>query len=183
MSDATREALHTRRTTITGYRRSDGLYEVEGRLLDTKPFDFRPPSDERVVAAGQAVHDMSVRIVFDDEMLVHDVVAVADAAPYDACSGGPPSLKALIGARMSRGWAAEVKQRLAGAASCEHLRSLMVPMAATAFQAMTLHRLQQAEQSPQGRHPAIDSCIAYARDGEMVRRKWPTLFVAKVEKE
>jgi hypothetical protein len=181
--EVTREELHTRSIRITGYRRSDGLHEVEGRLLDTKPVDFRPPSGERVVEAGAAIHHMGVRIVFDDEMTVRDVIAVADALPYAECAGGPATLKTLIGLRMTSGWATEVKRRLSGAASCVHLAGLMVPMAATAFQSMTLRRLQQAEASPEGRRPNVDSCVAYSRSGELVRKLWPTLWVAKGQPE
>ncbi len=180
-AEITREALHTRSITITGYRRSDGLYEVEGRLLDTKPFDFRPPSDERMLKAGEAIHHMGVRIVFDVDMTVRDVIAITDAAPYAACHGAPPTLKSLIGLRMSSGWSAEVKRRLSGAASCVHLAGLMVPMAATAFQSMTLHRLQQAESMKGGTPAKIDSCLAYSRHGDLVKRRWPKFFIAKAD--
>jgi hypothetical protein len=178
-ADATREPLHTRSITISGYRRSDGLYEVEGRLLDTKPFDFRPPSDERMVKAGDAIHHMGVRIVFDVDMTVRDVIAVTDSAPYAACHGAPPTLKSLIGLRMSSGWSAEVKRRLSGAASCVHLAGLMAPMAATAFQAMAVHRLQQSEPMQGGTPSKIDSCLAYSRHGDLVKRRWPRFFIAK----
>ena len=179
--EVTREVLHTRSVKITGYRRSDGLFEVEGRLLDTKPVDFRPPSDERVVKAGEAIHHMGVRIVFDDDMTVHDVIAVADAAPYGDCQGGPATLKSLVGLRMSSGWSSEVKRRLSGAASCVHLAGLMVPMAATAYQSMTVHRQRQADQAAEVTPPKMDSCLAYSRHGELVRRRWPAFYIAKVE--
>jgi hypothetical protein len=180
--EVTREELHTRSVKVTGYRRSDGLYEVEGRLLDTKPFDFRPPSDERVVKAGEAVHHMGVRIVFDEDMTVHDVIAVTDAAPYADCYGAPATLKSLIGLRLGSGWSGEVRRRLSGAASCVHLAGLMVPMAATAYQAMTLHRLKQAALAPERIPPKVDSCLAYSKHGELVKRRWPTFYVAKADK-
>ena len=39
-ADPTREELHFRRIDMRGYRRSDGLLEVEGRVTDRKPTDF-----------------------------------------------------------------------------------------------------------------------------------------------
>ena len=33
-----RERLHTRSIEINGYRRSDGLYDIEAHLTDTKTF-------------------------------------------------------------------------------------------------------------------------------------------------
>ena len=56
----TREELHFRRIDMRGYRRSDGLLEVEGRVTDRKPNDFTPYSGGRHVPAGVPVHDMGV---------------------------------------------------------------------------------------------------------------------------
>jgi hypothetical protein len=33
-----REELHTRAITLHGYRRDDGLFDIEAHLIDTKPF-------------------------------------------------------------------------------------------------------------------------------------------------
>jgi Protein of unknown function (DUF2889) len=176
----TREPLHTRSIEITGYRRSDGLYEVEGSLKDTKPFDFKPISGDRVVGAGQPIHHLGVRIVFDDCMTVRDVIAVADATPYADCAAGPSTLKSLIGLSMTKGWSAETRKRLSGAASCVHLAGLMGPMAATAFQTMVVLRLRAAEAT--GAHkPNVDSCIAYSRHGELMRTRYPAFYIAKAE--
>jgi len=41
-ADVTRNELHFRRIDIRGFRRSDGLFEVEGRVVDRKPHDFEP---------------------------------------------------------------------------------------------------------------------------------------------
>ncbi len=35
-----REPIHTRRIECTGYRRTDGLWDVEGHLVDTKSYEF-----------------------------------------------------------------------------------------------------------------------------------------------
>src|SRR5438552_1620412 len=77
----TREELHHRRIEMRGYRRSDGLYEVEGRVVDRKPHDFQAVGG-RAVPAQEPIHDMGVRLVFDDEMMVRDVATFTDAAPY-----------------------------------------------------------------------------------------------------
>lgn len=180
---SSRETLHTRTIELRGYKRADGLFEIEGRLKDTKPFDFQPPSGSKVVQAGAPIHDMGVRIVFDEDMMVHDILAVADALPYDGCAGGPDTLKVLVGLNMSRGWSSAVRERLSGAAGCVHLAGLMVPMAAAAFQALTKHRIEQLAASGQTMQPKVDSCLAYSRHGELVRQRWPALWVAKAQDE
>lgn len=174
-----REQLHTRSIQLTGYRRSDGLFEVEGRLTDTKPVDFQPPSDDRVIKAGEAIHHMGIRIVFDENMTVHDVIAVTEAAPYNDCYRAPDTLKTLIGLRMSSGWSSEVRRRLSGAASCVHLAGLMAPMATTAYQALTLHRLGNTAQQTDEKPKELDSCLAYSRHGEIAQRRWPTFYLAE----
>jgi hypothetical protein len=123
---------------------------------------------------------MGVRIVFDESMTVLDVIAVTDAIPYADCRGGPATLKSLVGLSMTSGWSAETRKRLSGASSCVHLAGLMVPMAAAAFQSMVVLRLKQAE--GQGKHkPNVDSCLAYSRHGELMRTRYPTFYIAKVE--
>lgn len=178
----TREALHTRALKMEGFRRSDGLFEIEARLTDTKPFDFRPVSDDRVVQAGDLIHNMCVRIVFDENLLVHDVIAYTASAPYADCYGAPPTLKSLIGLRMVGGWTSEVRKRLSGAASCVHLAGLMVPMAATAFQTLAGWKLKEAGRGlpPVG---MLNTCLAYANHGQIVRRHWPEHYKIKVESD
>ena len=35
-----RDAMHTRRVEVNGYRRHDDLYDIEGTLIDVKSQDF-----------------------------------------------------------------------------------------------------------------------------------------------
>jgi hypothetical protein len=44
---------------MRGYRCSDGLYEVEGRVTD----DFLPGGMGKMVQANQPIHDMGVHLV------------------------------------------------------------------------------------------------------------------------
>jgi hypothetical protein len=173
----TREELHARSIDMRGFRRSDGLFEVQAKLLDSKPLDFRPPSGIRVVAAGDPIHQMDVRIVFDAAMTVRDVTATVNAAPYADCAGGPTTLKTLIGLTLGRGWTREVQLRLGGAASCSHLMGLMAPMAAAAIQTMAGVRLQGSlPVDGAGRPFSIGTCLAYAEAGQIVRQQWPRFF-------
>ncbi|HEX7403974.1 MAG TPA: DUF2889 domain-containing protein, partial [Usitatibacter sp.] len=55
-----RELLHTRAIEIHGYRREDGLYDIEGHLVDTKPRDIKLAAGVR--KAGEPVHGMWLRI-------------------------------------------------------------------------------------------------------------------------
>ena len=136
----TREELHHRRIEMRGFRRSDGLYEVEGQVTDRKPHDFTSPNGFKKVPAGEPIHDMGVTVVFDENMTVREVRAFTSAAPYESCFEAPGTLQTLVGLRMAAGWTSEVRKRLSGAACCSHLKELLVPMATVAYQTLTMLR-------------------------------------------
>jgi len=172
--EVTRREVHSRRIEMRGYLRSDGLYEVEGRVTDRKADDFAPASSDRFVKAGEPIHDMGVRLVYDAQLLVHDVQAFTAAAPYAACPEAVHAMQSIKGLRMSKGWSAEVRSRLGGARGCTHLMELLMPMATTAFQSLSASRAGQPDAlDATGRPVKIDSCFAYAADGELVRQRWP----------
>jgi hypothetical protein len=171
---STREELHLRRIDLRGFRRSDGLFEVEARLVDTKPDDYRPIRGRAFIAQGEPVHDLGVRLVFDEDMVVREAITFTNAAPYPACPGGGHAFGALVGLRMDRGWNAAVKERLGGERSCTHLRELLGPVATVAFQSLSVMRGHLPERvDANGRPLKIDSCHAYAAGGELVREYWP----------
>lgn len=171
----TRDELHFRRIDMRGYRRSDGLYEVEGRVTDTKPRDFAPGAGAgKVVPADMPIHDMGVRLVFDADMVIHRVETFMDASPFPVCLGGGLALQTLNGVRIGNGWSREVRGRLGGTASCTHLMEILIPLATTAFQTMITERRDRAEPlDAKGRPRKIDSCYAYAAHTDVVQRRWP----------
>ena len=176
-TEVTREELHFRRIDMRGFRRSDGLFEVEGRVTDRKPHDFVPASDGRFVPAGEPVHHMGVRLVYDEQLCVRDVQTFTDAAPYAHCPEGGRALQALKGLRMTSGWSKEVRSRLRGERSCTHLTELLIPMATTAFQSMSASGITRVERlDVTGRPIKIDSCYAYGAQRELVRRRWPEFY-------
>jgi len=132
----TREELNTRHIEMKGYRRSDGLYEIEGHVVDRKTqlFVHHPPG--RAVPAGEPIHDMGVRLVFDEQMTVLEVHTFTHSAPYGPCFQGGQALQTIKGLRMVGGWSRAVRHRLRGARSCTHLMELLIPMATAAHQAL-----------------------------------------------
>lgn len=177
VADFSREALHFRRVDMQGFRRSDGLFEVEGCVTDRKPYDFIPASAGHTVPANEPIHDMGVRLVFDEAMVVQDVQTFTRAAPYDICPEGGAALQCLKGLRIAAGWSNEVRTRLRGARSCTHLMELLLPMATTAIQSMSVMRAGQPEAlDANGRPKKIDSCYAYSAERELVLHRWPQFY-------
>lgn len=167
---------------MRGWKRSDGLYEVEGRVTDRKPYAFTSPSGTKVVPANEPIHDMGVKLVFDSEMLVHEVCAFTESAPYDDCISAGKTLQVLKGLRIAGGWGSEVRRRLGGAQSCTHLMEILIPMATAAYQSLTLVRTGRPDVlAADGKPVKVDSCYAYAADRGVVMRRWPNFYTGPKE--
>lgn len=166
-----REALHTRRVTVDGYRREDGLWEFEAHLHDSKHYDFetrfRGP-----IAAGEPVHDMLLRVAVDDELTIREAAASMSAHPYPDCPRAPASYERLVGLTIRAGWIREVQRRMPAVEGCTHLFELLRPLATTVFQ--TILPLRRDHTIDDGRRPMLlDSCQGWRADGEAVRVSLP----------
>jgi hypothetical protein len=174
-----RNELHLRRIELRGYRRHDGLYDIEARMVDTKTNEIKL-ADGTLLPPGEALHDMSVRMVVNEALTVIDIVASTDASPFGICGEATDTLQTMKGLRIAHGWSQAVRERLSGRKGCTHLTELLGPLATVAFQ--TLSRIRLAKPMPvdaNGRPLKIDSCYAYASDREVVKRLWPMHYDAK----
>ena len=145
-------------------------------MVDTKTHDLAL-ADGRIVPAGETVHDMSIRLVVDEDLDVIDIVASTDASPFNVCPEATETLQSLKGLRIGAGWSMALRQRLAGRKGCTHLTELLSPLATVAFQ--TLSAVRQGKPTPvdaDGKPRKIDSCYAYASDRDVVHRLWPMYY-------
>jgi Protein of unknown function (DUF2889) len=171
-----RTELHHRQVDIRFFQRSDGLFEVEGRLLDRKTHPFRRVLHDRDTPPGTPLHDIVVRLVIDESLLVHDASATYAASPFEVCRGAAGTLAQLQGLRIGAGWNKRVRELLGGAASCTHILEMLGPMATTVHQGFAPQRLaRMAQDGNDGHKSKIDSCYAYGREREVVARLWPNL--------
>ena len=186
-----RQHLHTRRVTCQGFFREDGLWDIEGRITDTKTYEhaneWRGP-----LKPGDFVHDMSIRLTLNDRFTIVDVDAVTDKSPYRICGNVTPDFKKLIGLRVGGGFHREVRARLGGVHGCTHIVELLGPVATTAFQTISsgkareLERAHRAKSDPAPQEDApskprrkpyvIDTCHAWAADGPVVKRWAPDFY-------
>lgn len=187
--DVARDHLHTRRVTCTGYRRADGLWDIEGHITDAKTTPFEREF-RGVIPPGEFIHEMWIRLTLDNRLEVKAVVAVTDAAPYRLCPTITDNFQRLVGLRISGGWTAAIKERLGGVEGCTHLVELLGPVATTAFQ--TIATVLETEQNDaralmtakglplpsRARPPVLDTCHVWARDGAVVAAEWPEFAVS-----
>jgi hypothetical protein len=189
-----REAIHKRSIEINGYRRTDGLYDLEAHLTDTKTFG-QTNYDRGYIAAGEPIHDMWLRLTIDETMQIVDVDAVSDKTPYLMCPTAAPNFSRLIGLRIKTGFLRDANLLVGGTLGCTHLRELLQQMATTAFQTINPAKVRQemreegADETPgsdkvdaritekMGGPPKIlNTCLAYSDTGPVVKRRWPQLY-------
>ena len=80
-----RRLMHTRSVECNGYRRGHGLWEVEARLVDTKPFAQAADRYREELKPGDPVHDIRLRLTVDETMTIHEAEATMQATPYPTC--------------------------------------------------------------------------------------------------
>lgn len=166
-----RERLHRRTIEIHGYRREDGLFDIEGHLVDTKAYDFALAAGVR--RAGEPVHGMWLRITVDRELKIVDAAAAMDAMPYvDHCNRIVPAYRLLVGLAIRPGYHQKLKELLGGVRGCTHITELAGSLATAAFQTMAGQRLQDPERKPF----QLDRCHALAVTSPVVGRFYPKWY-------
>ena len=169
--DVAREPLHRRTIEIHGYKRADGLYDIEGHLLDTKFNDFKLAAGVRT--AGEAIHSMWLRITVDRTLTIVDAKADMDAMPYENyCNQIVPAYRALIGLAIRPGYTQRVKELFGGVRGCTHITELAGALATAAFQTMAGQRIQSPEDKPF----QLDGCHALDTTKPAVARHYPKWY-------
>lgn len=171
-----RDLIHTRAIQCYGFKRADGLWDIEGTLTDTKSYTFEN-IDRGGIPAGEPIHHMIIRLTVDDSMTIHDAVATTEFAPYTVCGDITSSFSKLIGKTIGPGWRKTVATVMGGTYGCTHLRDLITgPLAVTAFQ--TIVPLKSGETKSNRKPGLIDTCHAYSSGGPVVARQWPEFSTA-----
>ncbi|MEO8484944.1 MAG: DUF2889 domain-containing protein [Betaproteobacteria bacterium] len=168
-----REPLHTRSVVCEGYRRGDGLFDLEARLLDTKAHAFALMTGLR--AAGEPVHAMAIRVTIDRAFTIHAAEAAMSAAPYPGgCEAIVPAYGKLVGANLAKGFRGVLRERFGGILGCTHLTELAghLPTAAVQMFAGLV-----PEDDGRGKPFQLDRCHALESRSETVRRWYPTWYL------
>ena len=179
-----RELLHRRTVQCQGFRRTDGLWDIEGHMTDIKTYDVAN-KDRNGIPAGVPIHEMWLRLTLDDRFTITAAEAATQHAPFNVCAAITPNYGALIGLTVGPGFMSKAKQRFSGEAGCTHMTELLGPMATTAIQTIysmraRLRRKTDEEYPETAKKPAmIGQCHALAEAGEVVAREWPQFSTRK----
>jgi len=174
-----RELIHTRTIYLRAYRRVDGLYDVEGHIMDVKPFTHHLLDSHR--AAGEPVHDMWLRLTIDGTMTIKEVEAKLDVGAHGICHRVAPNFRVLEGLAIGPGWNRAVRERLGHGEGCTHLVEMLSQMATAAMQAMWSEREPEGEVTRPAEERTLspgllNSCYAYRGDSEFVRIFFPAHY-------
>ena len=169
-----REHIHTRDIDLRGYRREDGLWDIEAHLTDTKTYSF-PNRERGNIDAGEPIHGMWIRLTIDEKLTIRGAEASTDFSPFGICGDVTPAFEKLVGMSIGPGWQREAKSRIGGVHGCTHLFELLGPMATVAFQTLVRSsnpKARDARTPP--RH--LGTCHALSFDGPVVRDHYPDFY-------
>ena len=169
-----RNLYHTRKITCQGYKREDGLFDIEGHLLDSKTFDIDNRDRGGVIATGDAIHEMQLRITLDLTFNIKDAEAHIIWSPFHICKEGSFNFKDIIGLTIQSGWRSQVNRCIGNTAGCTHITELLGAVATTAFQTMVQDLKIFDEDSQDDKPPILlNSCHAFSETSAVVLRQWP----------
>ena len=177
-----RDHIHTRDIKCFGYKRLDGLWDIEGYIIDTKTYSF-DNYDRGGVSSGEPVHHMQIRITLDDNLVIKSAEAATIASPYRICPKVSKNFKNLKGSKIGPGWRRQVQDLLGGVKGCTHLRDLLTgPIAVTAYQTI-IPRKRDNEYRPKTNETPVllNTCVAFAENGAVVKERWPNHYSEKKE--
>lgn len=173
-----RTRIHTRRIVLEGWRREDGLWDMEARLTDLKDHDYHLASGVR--PKGEPVHDMWVRVTIDRDMNILAAEACADAVPYvGGCDTIGPAYGDLVGLNLFRGFRRAVGERFDKVNGCSHITELLYSLPTAAIQTFASEMKDNEGATPDSPPWQLDQCHALETTSETVRRYYPRWFRGK----
>jgi hypothetical protein len=118
---APRRLIHTRHIRTRGFLRDDGLWEIEGELLDEKTYTYADRDRGRPRPRPEI-----------------DIAAI----PFALCAGAADPAKILVGKSLGRGFSRAMEDAMGGTSGCTHVRYLVLALANTAYQTISAYREQ-----------------------------------------
>ncbi|RJF95421.1 DUF2889 domain-containing protein [Noviherbaspirillum saxi] len=169
-----RELAHSRTISFKGYKRVDGLWDVEGHLLDVRPQEAAWPGGGR--AANEPIHSMFLRLTVDETGVIKDVAASTDASPFEGMCGKIVSVyTTLVGTRVGTGFRRNVLQLVGDLNGCTHMTELLLGMGTAVLQTLAGEIPLQPDRKPFN----LDGCHALDTSGEIVAKFYPLWYRAR----
>ncbi len=173
LTEVERELTHTRRVRYEGYKRADGLWDIEAHLTDIKNHDYKLKTGVR--RAGQPIHEMWVRITIDREFNIVEAVASSDKVPYPGgCELIAPAYKGLVGLNLLRGFRKNVFEKFGKTRGCTHMTEMLGGLPTAAIQSFAGDVPEEREDGPKPFQ--LDQCHALETTTETVKKWYPKWY-------
>ncbi len=172
----TKEKIHTRKIVADGFRRSDGLYELEASISDCKHYEFNSDYLGKV-KPGQFFHNMKIHIVLDTSLTIIDINAQTLASPFAICPNITSNYQKLKGIKIGPGWSRQVRKIVGLTSGCTHITELLLYIGTVAIQ--TIYSDTQREKStPVDEKNSfgkglINSCHSWAENSPVTKKYFP----------
>jgi DUF2889 family protein len=167
-----RKRLHTRRVAYEGFRRDDGLFDIEGHLTDVKDHDYALLTGVR--PAGVPVHDMWARITVGTDYIIRTIEVRTDGMPYETCDRIEPAYGKLVGASLLHGFRKTLSETMGGVRGCSHVTELLMHAPTAAIQMFA--GLRREIEPGEGKPFQLDRCHALETTTDAVRRYYPQWY-------
>ncbi len=176
-----RQLLHTRHIVCEGYERSDGLFDIEGWLTDTKT-EPNSTLERANIPPGEPIHSMGLRVTIDAAFTIREAVAAMDYTPMAICPNAAPNFTRLVGITLTAGFRQKVTAAVGGTVGCTHLIELLGNMATAAYQTIRGRNPRRRPGTVFDKPPAtMNSCLGWAEDGPLIKRDYPEFYTGPRE--
>lgn len=179
-----RQLAHRRTFCFEVYEREDGLWDIDAQMQDHKNRAIELDCAQRPV--GEALHDMVLRLTFDNQMTIVAAKTTTISAPYMAqCPTINDTYAQLVGLNVTQNFRAAIKSLFANVAGCTHISELLNTLPTVAFQGIGFELLARQRKAAKETKTAtistekpfpLDKCHAMNSDGEVVKKYYPTWY-------
>ena len=177
-----REKIHTRKIVADGYRRSDGMWDIEATIQDVKHYDFQNKY-HGLIASGEPFHSMWVCLTIDKCFIIQKIAVKALKGPFEICPNIVINYQRLVGVKIDRTWHREVKKKVGRVEGCTHINELILYLGTVAYQTIMPDLVRSKDdkvQDTQSKRPSalINTCHAWAENSSVTKEFLPDDYVA-----
>jgi hypothetical protein len=171
-----RQLKHRRQIDVQVFLRSDGLWEVDATLTDTKTRAAQMADGLR--PAGRPIHDMLLRLVVNRQLDILKAGSDTRAMPYPGiCGDHGDAYQALVGLNLLQNFHRQVRERLGGIKACTHITELAQVLPTAVVQGFAGEVIDTRGTAEGAQRPfQIDRCHALRSSGEAVREHYPRWY-------
>tara|TARA_B100001123_G_scaffold280495_1_gene312455 strand:+ start:549 stop:1088 length:540 start_codon:yes stop_codon:yes gene_type:complete len=169
-----RKLIHTRKIESNGYLREDNFWDIEAILIDTKSYESNN-SFKGKIKSGEPIHHMKIIVTLDQSMIIKDIEAKTNSAPYPVCPQVTTNFQSLKGIQIAPGWKKNIRKLLGGTKGCTHLVELLNTIATTAFQTIYPYS-KKIETEIKTKPILLNKCYAYSEKSPIVKKLFPNYY-------